>query len=373
MKKSQSTQNVLMRIKNFINIFVISLLILASGASFYCKGAVTTYEVSTAFELMQAIKNVNQLEGNEPAEIILFDGSYTGATNMRIMRPNITLRSKSKNPNKVILSGTGMRQSSDIEVIFDISASNVTISGITLKSVSHHLIQVRAERDADFFTLKDCILQDSYQQLLKVSGGNRHFADFGLVQNNRFEYTAGVGPNYYIGGIDAHHSRGWIVEKNTFKNIASPAERVAEHAIHFWHKSFENTVINNVIINSDRGIGFGMGDNKNQAKGGIIANNFILHNNDNHKFADVGIVIESSPFTKISQNNIQANSSYPNAIEYRYLNTQNVLIEGNITNKAIVARNGASATLVGNTTSNTLEQYWKYLRYFYEKSTRSLF
>jgi len=40
-------------------------------------------------------------------------------------------------------------------------------------------------------------------------------------------FTAGIGPYFYIVGTDVHRSVDWIVQNNTFKNIASPARKVA--------------------------------------------------------------------------------------------------------------------------------------------------
>lgn len=315
-------------------------------------------------ELRRAVHIANNNDSGKLIEILVDQGEYENTTNITILRDNIAIRSISNNPQQVVFSGSGMKKKSPVEVIFDISASNVTISGITLRNVSHHLIQVRAEKGVDFFSLDNCILQDSYQQLLKVSGrDNGEYSDFGLIKNSRFEYTAGVAPNYYVGGIDAHRSRGWVVSNNIFLNIASPAEKVAEHAIHFWRGSFDNTIINNIIINSDRGIGFGLGNNKNQSKGGFIAFNKITHDNPSHAFADVGISLESSPRTIITNNEIQLNSSYPNAIEYRFPSTQDVVITSNITNKSIVARDGADGTLLANTSAGIPEYYWNLLLY----------
>jgi hypothetical protein len=328
-------------------------------------------KVSTTQELRQAIHTTNQTVDEEPIEILLADGHYNNATNLRITRPWLTIRSLSGQAKKVVLSGNGMRESNSVELIFDVSASHVTIADLTLKEVSNHLIQVRAEANADYFTLSNCVLQDAYQQLLKVSGSNSNeFADFGIIEHNRFEYTAGIGPNYYIGGIDAHRSRNWTVSHNTFSNISSPQDRVAEYAIHFWHGAENIEVIHNLIVNSDRGIGFGMGNRGEQARGGLIAHNRIVHTESPPPFADVGISLESSPDTIVSKNVINMKSSYPHAIEYRFLRTQNVVIEGNISNKAIAARDGGTALLINNQSAGFIQQYWNSLHYFVRQKLR---
>lgn len=340
---------------------------------FFPSAAAVEINVATTQELRQAIHSANQTVDEGPIEILLADGHYNNATNLRIKRPWITIRSLSGQPEKVVLSGKGMRQAISVELIFDVSASHVTISGLTLKAVAHHLIQVRAEKNVDYFTLRNCVLQDSYQQLIKVSGstseGSEH-ADFGIVEHNRFEYTAGIGPNYYIGGIDAHRSRNWKVSHNTFTGIASPRGRVAEYAIHFWRGAEDIEVTHNLIVNSDRGIGFGMGNKGEQARGGLIAHNRIVHTESVPPFADVGIGLESSPDTIVTKNVIYMKSSYPHAIEYRFPKTKNSVIEGNISNKAITARDGGTALLTDNQTAGVIQQYWDSLLYFVEQKMR---
>jgi hypothetical protein len=334
------------------------------AVTFFCEGSVTAYRVSSVQELKEAVYQINSLPDAQPVEIILADGDYENATNIRITHANTTLRSQSNDPKKVVLGGSGMQKSSYVEVIFDISASNVTVSGMTLKDTANHLIQVRAERDADFFTLTNCILQDSYQQLLKVSAANEHFADFGIIKNNRFEYTAGVGPNYYIGGIDAHHSRGWTVTDNIFTNIASPAERVAEHAIHFWHNSGNVSIRNNTIINSDRGIGLGMGKSGDVVSENEVINNRIMHTNKKHLFADVGISLENVSDTLVVDNTIYMTTSYPNAIEYRFPKTQKNIIMNNVTNRAIVSRDNGEALLNNNKQAATGDRLWLQFKHY---------
>jgi hypothetical protein len=136
-------------------------------------------------------------------------------------------------------------------------------------------------------------------------------------------YTAGIGPQFYIGGIDAHRSRNWTVEGNTFRNIPSPSKHVAEHAIHFLGKSSNITVINNTIEDCDRGIGFGLGHNPiKQTNGELIENNVIRSTNLSPPYADAGIIMEASPNVQIIRNQIYIESGYPNAIESRFAATK---------------------------------------------------
>jgi hypothetical protein len=67
--------------------------------------------------------------------------------------------------------------------------------------------------------------------------------------------------------------------------------------------------------------------------------------------ADVGISLESSPGTRVCNNTIYFDNSYPNAIEYRFDATRNVSIINNLSNRAITARDGASATVSSNVTN----------------------
>jgi hypothetical protein len=219
------------------------------------------------------------------------------------------------------------------------------------------LIQIAGEQDADFPTLRNCVLQDGFEQLLKVSynRNTKVSSDNGLIDNCEFVYTAGIGPQYYIGGIDVHGGHNWVVRRSLFRGIASPGTRVAEHAIHFWNNTKDTLVEDNIIINCDRGIGFGMTNRPNL--GGVIQNNLILHTSNKHPNADVGIILEESPHTKILNNNIYLEHSYNNAIEYRFPSTVNVEIRGNLTNKAIRKRDGASAKLTKNKRSKVLIDY----------------
>ena len=325
--------------------------------------------VTNVDELQTAVSYLNQ---GQIKHIVLMPGTYHVSRRLKINSNNITISGASSDFSDVIITGNGMKPSRNAEIIFDISASYVTILNLTLQETSNHLIQIRAEKNADNFHLSNVRLRNSYEQMIKVSGGpgtELPTSDNGIIESCLFEYTSGIGPQFYIGGIDAHRAHNWVVRNNTFKNIASPSEHVAEHAVHFWNFSKNNLIVGNTIINSDRGIGFGMGDTPNQSKGGIIENNTILHNNPDHHFADVGIVLESSQGTVVRDNRILLNHGYPNAIEYRFSGTQNVLIENNYTNRRIAARDGASAKLVNNEEVGWLKGAWLWLNFMGKSAT----
>ncbi len=333
----------------------------------------TRYNIANVKELHQALTSIKSHQGN--AAIIFSQGIYQLKQTIIIDQPNVMLLSQSRDPKQVILIGRGMRKTPQVENLLDISSSGFVLDGITLKETANHLIQIRSEKNADAPIIRNCILQDGYEQLLKVSYDKKnrpnHHSDNGLIEKCIFQYTAGIGPNHYIGGIDAHGIRNWEIRQNVFKDIASPGHRMAEHAIHLWNNTQDNLVEHNIIIDSDRGIGFGMrinrkrNENKNikfSNHGGVIRNNYIYHSKNNDPFADTGIVIEDSPNTLIEGNYIYLEHDYPRAIEYRFPLTKNVIIKNNFTNKNIHARNGGQGKQEGNHRHLTKSDFMKKLK-----------
>jgi hypothetical protein len=63
---------------------------------------------------------------------------------------------------------------------------------------------------------------------------------------------------------------------------------------------------------------------------------------------DVAIGVFDSPGTKVVHNTILMSGQYPNAIEYRFANTTGVSIVNNLSDRGAQARDGATATLLGN-------------------------
>ncbi len=301
-------------------------------------------EVATVAELRSAISQANNGGGN--MTILIEDGSYPIASTASfpyITADNIVFRSKSGNRDAVIISGQGMVATSSTENGFLIAGNNVTIADLTIRDVGNHGIQVSGHD----LMVHNVRIQDTYEQMIKGST-TAESIDNAIVQCSLFEYTDGIGPNWYIGGLDIHKGDGWIVRDNIFRDISSPHTAVAEHAIHFWRNSRNNTIERNVIYNCDRGIGFGLGNNPPENDGGIIKNNMI-YNDGQGIYNDVGIGLESSPNTQVYNNTIYV--AYPNAIEFRFESTMNVEVKNNLCNKAITSRNGGTANTETNYTS----------------------
>ena len=324
----------------------IGLIGIVSGLIMLCTfGHATPREVvvSDADQLAAAIIQANK---GGAKTIILKDGTYTLRNMLWVEAHGVTVRSVSGNRDAVIIEGRGMN--GNVTHIFNVVGANFSVRDVTLRRVSQHAIQIHGELNAKSPVIKNVHIADTGQQMVKGSydaAKPRARADNGIVEGCLFEYSAGRGPQYYIGGIDVHNARNWVVRKNTFKGIQSPSDQEAEFAIHFWSDSQGTLVEGNTIINCDRGIGFGMGDRGHG--GGIIRNNMIYHDSSG-RFADVGIALESAVNTQVYNNTVFQKHGYPNAIEYRFARTKGVLIANNLTNKALCQRDGASGTVTNN-------------------------
>jgi hypothetical protein len=309
--------------------------------------AQTVLSVHNTGELASAVAAANSAGGNRV--ISLSDGTYTLTDTLYVNAPNVTLTSQSGIRENVIVQGDAMSDSAVVKDLVRAAGSNFTLSNLTLQKSGWHLLQVAGEQNADGAVVRNVIFLDAYQQMVKISIDQANYSitgDNGLIENSLFEYTAGIGPEYYIGGIDVHGGKNWIVRHNTFRNIASPSNQVAEFGVHFWNQSADPLVEDNIFVNCDRAIGFGL-DSRGNSRG-IIRNNMIYHANNGAPFADVAVYLDQSPGTQIYNNSIFTEHSYPRSIEYRFTATTNVLVVNNLANKPIMARDGATGTAGSN-------------------------
>lgn len=307
--------------------------------------------VSTVAGLRQAVDQANA--GGDP-DILVQNGVYhLNGVYLRITRNGVTVRSASGNREDVTLDGN--YQTTEI---FQVVASNVTIADLTLERAYDHPIHVMATdgHNVTGTRIDNVHIIDPGQQAIKINpdASGAHTVDHGTVRGSLIELTDSGrafvwnrNGSCYTGGIDAHRATGWTIEDNEIRGFWCSGG-LAEHGIHFWSDSRDTLVQRNLVIDCDRGIGFGLGDSGHH--GGIIRNNMIYHPRD-HGHSDVGIGLESAPGAQVYNNTIFFDHPYPNAIEYRFAATTGVMISNNLTNRAIVSRNGASAVLRHNVTT----------------------
>lgn len=300
----------------------------------------TVITVSNVTELRNAVDASNANGGN--TTILLQDGTYVLSSQLWLDGVNIIVRSVSGNRDSVVVKGWGMH--GGVPHVFEVNASYVTIADLTMGEVANHGIQIHGENDQDNLLVHNVRIYDTWEQMIKGSVSDNGLAsDNGIVECSLFEYTAGVGPQYYIGGVDVHRGASWIVRDNEFRHIKSPETDLAEHAIHFWSNASNTLVERNKIVDCDRGIGFGLGSSGHV--GGIIRNNMV------YVTRDVGIGLENSPGTSVYNNTVYNGNDYMASIEYRFAGTSGVSIINNLTNKAVLSRNGGSGTVQNNVTN----------------------
>lgn len=312
--------------------------------------------VSTFTQLEAAVRAAN--DGARDPTILLADGTYdvTSPSGLFLTRSGITIRSASGNRDAVILQGNGML-GGRVSHIFQIVADDITIRDVTLRNVANHAVQIHGETpyDADRPVIGNLVIRDTGEQMIKVSyrDGESTGSEGGRIEDSLFEYTAGAGPQSYIGGIDAHRASQYVVRHNTFRNIRSPGPSLAEHAIHFWSQSADTLVERNLIVDCDRGIGFGLGTSRGHVNG-IIRNNMVFHADRGTDFGDVGIELESAPGARVLHNTVYLlHPGAPGGIAVRFASSTGVEIQGNLVRVAggapgIWLRDGATAHQVAN-------------------------
>ncbi len=307
------------------------------------QGVVIT--VSTVAELDHALYRADTSDGN--LTILVNAGAYQLSQNLRFISENmvnLTIRGATGDRDDVTITGLGW-DIGTVTHIFNVTAPGFTVADMTIGEVFYHPIQVH--NTADGCLIQNVRFVDAKEQLLKVSSGTA-YNNNGKVFCCAFEFTDTLAFQYYTGGIDAHRSVDWEVKYNVFRNIRSPDGNLAEHAIHFWRESSDTEVEGNLIINCDRGIGFGLGSDVTSGHlRGIIANNFV------HTSRDVGIGLESAPHAKVYHNTL-ITDHYFNSIEYRFATTSHVHIANNLVDKSIASRSSGTGTVESNATITDL-------------------
>ena len=292
-------------------------------------------------------------EAKPGTTILLEDGEYRLDRMLDITTDRVVIRGRSGDRDKVIVRGDGM-QEPNVGVALSISASHVTLAHLTVGYVRFHGVQVRGERGASNLVLQNIRVVNTGQQLIKGSvGSDGRGPDDGLLACSRIEYTDHA-PGDYTDGIDVLSGRGWIVRDNTFSRIRGPENRrAAGPAVLFWANSQNTIVERNLIVDSFRGIAFGLGPVNGTVRdgeryfdhqGGRIRNNVVWNLNS---WGDEGIEANAARDLSIDHNTVLVEGQLPWSISIRFPLTS-VKVRNNLTNRAIILRDGGQADQQGN-------------------------
>jgi parallel beta-helix repeat protein len=296
--------------------------------------------VGNVTELHAAVNAAN-VSGN--LTILLENGTYELSGPLYISADNVAVRSISEHRDSVTVRGAGIDGGPDY--VFILNGDGITIADMTVGWVIGNAFQIY--NDSDDLLLHNLRIADTGQHMIRVqqAGMPGEFTDRGEVRWCLFEYTAGIGPRAYIGGILAAESTDWSLHHNTFRGIRSPEGEIAGPAIMFWDSSANTVIEHNNIYNCDRGISVGYGNPGIVSHtGGMVRNNMV------HTNRDVGISLNSAQYASV-YNNTVFTENYSFSIEYRYGLTQYASIINNLTNMYITARDGGTGVLETNFTS----------------------
>ena len=306
--------------------------------------ATRTVDVDDVGALQRAVA-----EARPGDTILLADGRYPLQRMLEIAVPNVTLRSRSGNPDQVVLHGRGM-EGDHVGVAIGVGATDVTIADITIRSVGFHAVQVRGERAASRITLHNAKLLDTGQQLLKVSyADNGPVAADGLVACSEFAYTTSA-PSDYTNGVDILGTRAWTIRDNKFFRIRGPLTRgwKSGPAILAWKGAEDTIVERNLIVDSYRGIALGLTPRYLKRPydhlRGIVRNNAIVNL---RPWADEAIEANGASDARIEHNTVLVEGYVPWSIGVRFP-TASAHVRNNLTNRRIIEREGGRMTNAGN-------------------------
>jgi hypothetical protein len=302
--------------------------------------------VGSQAALQAAIEN---LQSN--TTILIAPGTYQLTSQLHVHDvSNVSIRGASGNRDDVVLVGRGMTNANFAGVpsaILVRNAQDLLIADLTIRDVWFHSITLNegVERPR----LHNLHLVDAGEQFIKANPSSSGGVDGGVCEYSLIEYTT-TAKSDYTNGVDIHSGDGWTIRDNVFRNIRAPAGQLAGPAVLAWNGSRNTVTAGNLFLNVQRAIHYGLlnGDAADHS-GGSIHNNFIYRSSS--QSGDLGIGVFNSPNTDVLHNTIVLSGTYANAIEYRFAGSSGLIITNNLTDGAIVGRDGAAGSVSSNMTS----------------------
>jgi hypothetical protein len=310
--------------------------------------------VSNTLELLNAIS-----KAKPNSTIMLEEGVYQLVDTLTLNKEGLTLRGAPQDRSKVVLVGRGFKGDGkfgpDMGIYIN-EADNITVANLTLKDFRLHAISIHGHTQPHNIHIYNVGFIDIGERSIKVSHGGPH-AEGGIIEYCYFEQIQSVDPDRddgfganYIGGIDAHGIKDWIIRDNVFVNIRG-ATGGGRGAIFIWNDSIGTIVERNLIIGCDCGISIGNWHNATiegfwHHTGGIVRNNFIFAP---ARQGDIyGIEIVKVRDLKVYNNTLfHGNPDYERAFEYMHPDST-MEIKNNLVHASILSREGGQAELQNN-------------------------
>ena len=266
---------------------------------------------------------------------------------------NIQIRGATDDAADVVIHGAGMLDPQVPYGFHLFTSHDVTIANLSVGEVYYHAIGIDGPQGARNVRLYNIRAFDAGQQIIKGSGVG---ADDVIIEYVEVYYTVGAivhpqgsPPNTcYTNGIDVTGGHRWIIRDSLIERIRCQNNALAGPAILVWQGASDTLVERNTILDSSRGISLGLVDSGDHF-GGIIRNNRIRWNPSATFAVDVPIYT-TSPDARILHNTALTRGRYANAIEVRFVGATDVEVAHNLSDAAILPRNGAVPILTDNET-----------------------
>lgn len=325
--------------------------------------------VSTDEQLQAAMGNLR--DGDT---ILLADGTYNLTSSLYINgRNNVTIRGTSGSTN-VVLAGKGINNANHGGVPFGVwsNGTNTTIAHLTIRDTwDNEIIFNPPAQSPHVYCVR---LLDSGSQFIKsnpadvkaglgVNDGVVEYCWFEYIGNPPADHGAGAG---YFNGISAHAAKNWVVRGNLFKNLHNPDGSAYpwNPAVLFWRQSVNTITEQNIFINVDRAVAYGLDDSTpyRDHAGGAVRNNFVylapgFLSASRKASSDGSIIVWNSPGTQVDHNTALLNSNEFYAVEFRFALTTNGTARNNLSDAPVHLRDNAKAVLTGNLASATASMF----------------
>ncbi|MDB4222963.1 hypothetical protein N9850_04260 [Granulosicoccus sp.] len=313
--------------------------------------------VSSEPELQRAMKSPS-----EYSVILIAPGEYKLTKTLWVRTNNVTIRGDSDRCDDVVLVGKGMENAAGLDSVPHgvwTKAINTRVQNLTIRDVYYHAVSIDGKAYApEIYNVR---MIDIGAQFVKSNP--RSFgvgADNGSVQYSIMQYstkppeTDHGGGSGYTQGVDVHAGKNWLVSDNLFDNFHTPdsAKNLWNPAILMWNGAANSIVQNNLFINVDRAIAFGLIDRPDDHRGGIIRNNMIvmrpnLYSSSRKASSDAAILVWNSPDTWVLHNTIFTRGNTHKSIELRFESSGSI-VRNNLVDAPITDRSQSTFEKEGN-------------------------